>query len=65
MNTRATGFAIVVGAIGFLAQGVIIWKPHKIELSSQFSLRALLIATTVVAVMLGMIAWLDRAWIGR
>jgi phosphotransferase system glucose/maltose/N-acetylglucosamine-specific IIC component len=34
-------------------------RPHR------FSLRTLLIATTVVAVVLGMIAWLDRAWIGK
>jgi hypothetical protein len=33
--------------------------------SSQFSLCGLLIATTVVALVLGMSAWLDRAWIGK
>jgi hypothetical protein len=31
----------------------------------QFTLRSLFIATTFLAVMLGMIAWLDRAWIGK
>jgi hypothetical protein len=31
----------------------------------QFSLRSLFIATTFLAVVLGMIAWLDRAWIGK
>jgi hypothetical protein len=31
----------------------------------RFSLRTMLIATTLVAVVLGMIAWLDRAWIGK
>jgi hypothetical protein len=31
----------------------------------QFTLRDLLIATTFLAVVLGMIAWLDRAWIGQ
>ena len=30
-----------------------------------FSLRTLLITTTIVAVVLGMMAWLDRAWIGK
>jgi hypothetical protein len=31
----------------------------------RFTLRSLFIATTFLAVVLGMIAWLDRAWIGR
>ena len=30
-----------------------------------FSLRSLFIATTFLAVVLGMIAWLDQAWIGK
>jgi hypothetical protein len=32
------------------------WPPH-------FTLRSLFIATTFLAMVLGMIAWLDRAWI--
>jgi hypothetical protein len=31
----------------------------------RFNLRTLFIATTLLAVVLGMIAWLDRAWIGK
>jgi hypothetical protein len=31
----------------------------------QFTLRSLFIATTFLAIVLGMIAWLDRAWIGK
>ena len=31
----------------------------------RFTLRSLFIATTFLAVALGMIAWLDRAWIGK
>jgi hypothetical protein len=31
----------------------------------QFTLRQLFIATTFLAVVLGMIVWLDRAWIGK
>jgi hypothetical protein len=31
----------------------------------RFTLCSLFIATTLLAVVLGMIAWLDRAWIGR
>jgi hypothetical protein len=31
----------------------------------RFSLRTIFIATTFLAVVLGMIAWLDRAWIGK
>ena len=30
-----------------------------------FSLRTFLVAFTVAAIVLGMIAWLDRAWIGK
>ena len=31
----------------------------------RFTLRSLFIATTLIAVVLGMSAWLDRAWIGK
>jgi hypothetical protein len=31
----------------------------------RFTLRSLFIATTFLAVVLGMIAWMDRAWIGK
>jgi hypothetical protein len=31
----------------------------------QFKLRTLFVVTTFLAVVLGMIAWLDRAWIGK
>jgi hypothetical protein len=31
----------------------------------RFSLRSLLIVTTFLAVVLGMIVWLDRAWIAK
>jgi hypothetical protein len=34
------------------------WPPR-------FTLRSLFIATTFLAIVLGMIAWLDRAWIGK
>jgi hypothetical protein len=34
------------------------WPPR-------FTLRSLFIVTTFLAVVLGMIAWLDRAWIGK
>jgi hypothetical protein len=34
------------------------WPPR-------FTLRTLFIATTFLAIVLGMIAWLDRAWIGK
>ena len=32
---------------------------------SRFNLRSLFVVTTFLAVVLGMIAWLDRAWIGK
>jgi hypothetical protein len=31
----------------------------------RFTLRTLFIVTTFLAIVLGMIAWLDRAWIGK
>jgi hypothetical protein len=31
----------------------------------RFTLRSLFVVTTFLAVVLGMIAWLDRAWIGK
>jgi hypothetical protein len=31
----------------------------------QFTLRTLFVATTFLAILLGMIAWLDEAWIGK
>ena len=50
---------LVAGGIGFLAPGIIVWKPHK-ELFLHFSLRALLIATTLVAVVLGLVVFAAR-----
>jgi hypothetical protein len=35
------------------------------QLGCRFTLRTLFIATTFLAVVLGMVAWLDRAWIGK
>jgi hypothetical protein len=50
-------FAVIfVGAFSFAP-----WSRVKYR----FSLRSLFIATTFLAVVLGIIAWLDRAWIGR
>ena len=37
----------------------------QLRLPLQFGLRTLFMATTFLAVVLGMIAWLDRAWIGK
>jgi hypothetical protein len=37
----------------------------QIRWPGRFTLRSLFIATTFVAIVLGMIAWLDRAWIGK
>jgi hypothetical protein len=47
---------LVSGSLAMLFQ--LRWPPH-------FSLRTLLIATTFLAVVLGMITWLDRAWIEK
>jgi hypothetical protein len=37
----------------------------RITWPSRFTLRSLFIATTFLAVVLGTIAWLDPAWIGK
>jgi hypothetical protein len=47
---------ITTGSLAMLCQ--LRWPPR-------FTLRCLFIATTFLAVVLGMIAWLDRAWIGK
>jgi hypothetical protein len=49
----------VVLSTGLLS--TLLWRKR----SWQFTLRSLFIATTFLAVVLGMIAWLDRAWIGK
>jgi hypothetical protein len=51
-------FAVLV--TGFVAMALQLRRPLR-----QFSLRSLFIATTFLAVGLGMIAWLDRSWIGK
>jgi hypothetical protein len=52
-----TWFLVLV--CGCLAMGFQIRRPV------QFRIRHLFIATTFLAVVLGMSAWLDRAWIGK
>jgi hypothetical protein len=49
----------LVLASGSLAMAFQLRRPWR------FNLRSLFIATTFLAVVLGMIAWLDRAWIGK
>ena len=44
-----------LSAIGFLAPGVAVWYFHKREPPWHFSLRSLLVATTLIAVLLGVI----------
>jgi hypothetical protein len=49
------------------------WLPISISISLaalpwlpfRFSLRSLFIATTALAILMGMIVWLDQAWIGK
>jgi hypothetical protein len=55
----AIPFWFLVVASGSLAMAFQLrWPPR-------FTLRALFFATTFLAVVLGMSAWLDRAWIGK
>jgi hypothetical protein len=49
-------FVLLSGFLAMLFQ--LRWPPR-------FTLRTLFIATTFIAVVLGMIAWLDRLWIGK
>jgi hypothetical protein len=58
-KTVAVPFWFLVVASGSLAMLLRMRWPLR------FSLRSMLIATTFLAVVLGMIAWLDRAWIGK
>jgi hypothetical protein len=57
-------FASISYAWVLLILGVAATSPW-LPWSNRFSLRTLLVATTVLAVVLGMSAWLDRAWIGK
>jgi hypothetical protein len=50
-------FAVLAsGSLAFICQA---WRPLR------FTLRSLFIVTTFLAIVLGMSAWLDRAWIGK
>jgi hypothetical protein len=47
-----------------LLAGSLCWVPWR-RAKYRFSLRAMLIAVTLVTIVLGMAAWLERAWIGK
>jgi hypothetical protein len=49
-------FVLTTGSLAMLLQ---------LRLPPRFTLRALFTVTTFLAIVLGMIAWLDRAWIGK
>ena len=51
--------------IGYATVGAAFVAVSAVLRPWRFSVRDLLIATTFLAVVLGMIAWLDRAWIGK
>jgi hypothetical protein len=73
-GANAAGFVAKYNGEGYLIL-VPIWLPVLltallgvapwIKWSRKFGLRTLLISTTFLAVVLGMIAWLDRAWFGH
>jgi hypothetical protein len=58
---------LLIGWIGMSIVGLslvgLLMGMHKRPL--RFTLRSLFIVTTFLAVVLGMIAWLDRSWIGK
>ena len=57
--TMVLPYWFVVLTSGFLAIAIRIRWPRR------YTLRSLFIVTTFLAIVLGMIAWLDRAWIGK
>jgi hypothetical protein len=57
--TVAVPFWFLVLIAGSLAMA------FRLRWPLRFNVRSLFIATTVLAMALGMIAWLDRAWIGK
>jgi hypothetical protein len=57
-QTPAVALIFVAGALGFAAPAVIVWYLHKS--SWRLSLRTLLIATTMIAVVLGLVVWASR-----
>ncbi len=74
------GFSRVLGFAQYHSwNGSFVWLPYwflvlttgslamifQLRWPLRFTLRSLFIATTFLAVVLGMIAWLDRAWIGK
>jgi hypothetical protein len=71
MRAATFKFGFVDGAVQFpysfplivmsplAAFGTASWRKWR------FSIRTMFIVTTILAVVLGMIAWLDRAWIGK
>src|SRR5688572_30544165 len=56
-QTAAVALIFVAGVLGFLAPGVVVWYLRSRQRSWQFSLRALLIAMTVAALLLGAVVW--------
>jgi hypothetical protein len=59
-QTPAVALIYLAGALGFLAPGVIVWYLRNRPISWRFSLRALLLVMTVLAVALGLIFALWR-----
>jgi hypothetical protein len=60
-HSHGIALCFVIGAIGFLAPGFIVWKLHTgYKFPSQFSLRNLLIAATIIAIVLGAAVLLYR-----
>jgi hypothetical protein len=57
-NMLQMGEGVIIAVAGLLMAFQLRW-PWR------FSVRSLFIVTTLLAVVLGMIAWLDRAWIGK
>jgi hypothetical protein len=57
-QTPAVALIFVAGAMGFAAPGFIVWCLYNNRW--RFTLRTLLIATTLIAVVLGLVVWSSR-----
>ena len=64
-NTPPGGFLVGVPHWFLVLTSGSLAMVFRLQWPPRFTLRSLFIATTFLAVVLGMIAWLDRAWIGK
>jgi hypothetical protein len=65
-GTTSLGFALLIIPFWFVALlGGTLAMLFQLRWPLRFTLRSMFVFTTFLAIVLGMIAWLDRAWIGK